>query len=67
MQAYKTAGIVENLMSALSLLVVRDRTRVGGPKRRSPRPDGTGRASALDAVRRKEIYGQMARQPWWNR
>lgn len=67
MYAYKTAGFVENLMSALSFLVVRDRSRVSGPKRRSQRPDANSRQSVMNAVRQKEVYGQMARQPWWNR
>lgn len=67
MYQYKTAGIVQALMSALSLAAVRNRTLASSPRRRSLRPDAAARDAIPKAQHPKETYFQMEQQSRWNR
>jgi hypothetical protein len=61
------AGIWENVMSALSFVVVRHKPVASRPRRRPVRPDDGARRTILAAQQSKETYFEMARHSRWNR
>lgn len=63
----KKVGITQTLMSALSILVVRNRPKAVRKARDSDRPDEAARASIARAQLAKETYLAAARQPRWTR
>ena len=61
----KKVGITQTLMSALSILVVRNRPRAVRKAMTPDRPDAAARAAIARARMTKERYLETARQPRW--
>ena len=65
MYPHKMGGIVQTLMTVLSLGAVRGRPAAVRNARIPTRPDTSARASITSAQLRKERYFEMARHSRW--